>query len=176
MTKLAILYEHPTWFEPLFAALDRHGIDYQTVSPGSAYDPADSAVPAPLILNRIAMSTFLREAVHPIFWAQSLLARLEAAGAYVLNGTRALGMDTSKARQLALISPTGPGHSGHPIGHRRATTAKRLVISQKMRRNAALGSTITQRIIGLAHLICMQAIASPAPMHNKYGPALSPAR
>ena len=23
---LAILYEHPTWFEPLFAALDRRGV------------------------------------------------------------------------------------------------------------------------------------------------------
>lgn len=48
MTKLAILYEHPTWFAPLFAVLDRFGIDYQTVSPGIAYDPADTAVSAPM--------------------------------------------------------------------------------------------------------------------------------
>ena len=31
MTDLAILYEHPAWFAPLFAALDRRGIDYVTL-------------------------------------------------------------------------------------------------------------------------------------------------
>ena len=25
---LAVVYEHPDWFEPLFAALERHGVSY----------------------------------------------------------------------------------------------------------------------------------------------------
>lgn len=104
---LAILYEHPLWFRPLFDALDRRGIAYRALTPGTAFDPADGELPAPLVLSRLAMSAFLREAEHPIFWAQALLARWELSGARVLNGTAALAIDTSKARQLALITSLG---------------------------------------------------------------------
>ncbi len=37
---LAILYEHPQWFTPLFAALDRRGVAYDTLTPRTAFDPA----------------------------------------------------------------------------------------------------------------------------------------
>lgn len=104
---LAILYEHPQWFVPLFAALDRRAIAYRALTPGSAFDPADMTPPAPLVLSRLAMSAFLREAEHPIFWAGSLLAKWEWSGARVLNGTAAWAIDTSKARQLALIASLG---------------------------------------------------------------------
>jgi hypothetical protein len=120
MTNLAILYEHPAWFAPLFAALDRRGIDHALRTPGTAFDPADAGAPAPLILNRIAMSAFLREAEHPIFWAGSLLAQWENNGARVLNGTRALAIDTSKARQLALISRLGLAIPATRVVHRSA--------------------------------------------------------
>lgn len=107
MTDLAIVYEHPAWFVPLFAALDRRGIAYSAMRPEGDFDPADQGVPAPLILSRIAMSAFLRDGEHPIFWANSLFAQWERRGARVLNGTAALAVDTSKARQLALIASLG---------------------------------------------------------------------
>lgn len=117
---LAILYEHPQWFVPLFAALDRRGIAYRALKPGTAFDPADPAPPAPLVLSRLAMSAFLREAEHPIFWAQSLFAQWELAGARVLNGTAALAVDTSKARQLALIASLGLAIPATRVVHRAA--------------------------------------------------------
>jgi glutathione synthase/RimK-type ligase-like ATP-grasp enzyme len=107
MTDLAILHEHPTWFAPLFAALDRRGIAYSRIGSGAAFDPAAAAPPAPLVLNRISMSAFLRDAEHPIFWAGALMAQWESRGARVLNGTAAFAVDTSKARQLALITALG---------------------------------------------------------------------
>jgi hypothetical protein len=59
--ELAIVYEHPEWFRPLFAALDRGGLGYVAIkAEGHSFDPAGSAPPAPLIFNRIAMSSFLR--------------------------------------------------------------------------------------------------------------------
>ena len=105
---LAIFYEHPLWFAPLFAALDRAGIAYSAVPIGDHFfDPADAAPPAPVILSRVAMSSFLREPEHPIFYAQALFDHWEGRGARVLNGARALAVDASKARQLSLISRLG---------------------------------------------------------------------
>lgn len=105
---LAILYEHPLWFEPLFAALERRGIDFVRIPLGDHhFDPASRDVPARVVLSRVAMSGFLREAEHGIFYAEALLAQWAANGATVLNGAEVLALDSSKARQLALISGLG---------------------------------------------------------------------
>ena len=108
MPDLALLYEHPDWLRPLRGELDRRGVDYSAIqADGHMFDPARPAAPAPLIFNRIAMSSFLRGADHPIFYAQALYAAWEARGARVVNGTRAMAIDASKARQLALIAVLG---------------------------------------------------------------------
>ena len=105
---LAILYEHPEWFKPLFAALDRRGVAYEAIRlTDHHFDPADRSVPAPVVLSRVAMSGFLREPEHGIFYAQSLFAHWRANGALVLNGAEALAVDSSKARQLSLIAGLG---------------------------------------------------------------------
>lgn len=105
---LAILYEHPQWFQPLFAALDRRGLRYTPVKlTGHAFDPADRSVPAPVVLSRVAQSSFLREPEHPIFYAEALLDHWSSCGARVLNGAEVLAIDSSKARQLSLISSLG---------------------------------------------------------------------
>ncbi|HEX8193670.1 MAG TPA: alpha-L-glutamate ligase [Allosphingosinicella sp.] len=118
---LAILYEHPLWFEPLFAALDRRGVSYEKIRLADhSFDPARGAPPAPVILSRVAMSSFLRESEHGIFYAQSLLAHWAAQGATVLNGADVLAVDTSKARQLSLITRLGYQVPETRVVHRRA--------------------------------------------------------
>lgn len=105
---LAILYEHPSWFEPLFAALDRRGLRYEAIRLSDhSFDPASTDIPAPVVLSRVAMSSFLREAEHGIFYAEALLAHWAANGARVLNGAEVIAVDSSKARQLSLISRLG---------------------------------------------------------------------
>lgn len=124
MTDLAIVYEHPEWFAPLFAALDRGGIDYAAIpAAGHSFDPAGSPAPAPLVFNRIAMSSFLRAAEHPIFYAQALFAHWEGQGARVLNGSAVLAVDASKARQLALIDRLGLAIPATRVVHARADLA-----------------------------------------------------
>jgi hypothetical protein len=104
---LAVVYEHPAWFQPLFAALDRHGVNWTAISAGDhGFDPGGSPPPAPVIFNRIAMSAPQRESEHPIFYAQALFDHWAAAGARVVNGA-ALTLDASKARQLSLIRRLG---------------------------------------------------------------------
>ena len=117
---LALLYEHPTWFEPLFAALQRRGLACQAIRLSDhRFDPASTAVPAPVVLSRVAMSSFLREAEHGIFYAESLLAHWAANGARVLNGAGVIAVDSSKARQLSLIARLGYGVPETRVVHRR---------------------------------------------------------
>jgi glutathione synthase/RimK-type ligase-like ATP-grasp enzyme len=117
---LAVLYEHPTWFEPLFAALERHGVASEAIRLSDhLFDPASSSIPAPVVLSRVAMSGFLREAEHGIFYAEALLAHWAASGARVLNGAEVIAVDSSKARQLSLIARLGYGVPETRVVHRR---------------------------------------------------------
>jgi glutathione synthase/RimK-type ligase-like ATP-grasp enzyme len=121
---LAILYEHPTWFEPLFAALDRRGVSYEPIRLSDhIFDPASTDIPARVVLSRVAMSSFLREAEHGIFYAEALLAHWAANGARVLNGAETIAIDSSKARQLSLISTLGYRVPETRVVHRREDLA-----------------------------------------------------
>jgi hypothetical protein len=118
---LAVFYEHPQWFEPLFAALDRHGIDWVPIRiQDHTFDPADRTPPARVVLNRLAMSSFLRQDEHALFYSQAVLAHWEACGARVINGAGALAYDTSKARQLSLFTEAGLDTPRTRVAHRRA--------------------------------------------------------
>jgi glutathione synthase/RimK-type ligase-like ATP-grasp enzyme len=106
--QLAVLYEHPQWFQPLFAAVERRGMRYIPIQlAGHSFDPASRDAPAPLILSRVAQSSFLREPEHPIFYAEALLDHWERLGARVINGADVLAIDSSKARQLSLMTSLG---------------------------------------------------------------------
>ena len=118
MASLAILYEHPLWFLPLFEALDRRGVDYVPVSLTDHHFDFTSPPPAPLIFNRVAQSGFLREPDHPIFYTAALLDQWRRMGANVLNGPEALAIDSSKARQLSLIAALGHAIPKTRVVHR----------------------------------------------------------
>ena len=118
MTDLALLYEHPAWFTPLFAALDRRGVDYAALRPDGHYDPADRQPPAKVVFNRIAMSSFLRSDEHPIFHGIALLDHWRRAGARIVNGPEVLAIDSSKARQLSLIAGLGLAIPATRVVHR----------------------------------------------------------
>jgi glutathione synthase/RimK-type ligase-like ATP-grasp enzyme len=117
---LAILFEHPRWFTPLFEALDRRGIAYRAIDWTDHRFALAEPPPAPLILNRLAMSAFLREPEHPIFYAAATLDHWARQGAKVLNGPDVLGLDSSKARQLSLFRSLGLGIPDTRVVHRTA--------------------------------------------------------
>jgi glutathione synthase/RimK-type ligase-like ATP-grasp enzyme len=117
--QLAVLYEHPQWFQPLFAALERRSMPYLPIQlSGHSFAPTSREVPAPLVLSRVAQSSFLREPEHPIFYAEALLDHWEGLGARVINGAEALAIDSSKARQLSLITSLGYSIPETRIVHR----------------------------------------------------------
>jgi hypothetical protein len=119
--QLAVVYEHPEWFKPLFAVLDRRGVSYVPLRIDQHYfDLSERKPPAPVILSRLAMSSFLRQGEHAIFYTQSLYSHWEQAGARIINGNPALAVDTSKARQLSLINSLGYATPATRVVHRRA--------------------------------------------------------
>jgi hypothetical protein len=117
---LAVFYEHPRWFEPLFAALDRRGVAWVPIPiQDHVFDPADTHLPAGVILNRLAMSSFLRQDEHALFYSQAVLAHWEDLGARVINGAGVLAFDANKARQLSLFRRAGLDIPATRVGHRR---------------------------------------------------------
>src|SRR5262245_7928844 len=101
---IAVYHEHPDWFRPLFAEMDRRGIAYVRLDPKShRFDPAEREVPYSLVFNRMSPSAYLRGAGHAIFYTHAWLAHLERLGVPVVNGARAWRHETSKALQLELL-------------------------------------------------------------------------
>jgi hypothetical protein len=121
MTDLAVFYEHPKWFESLFAALDRRGVDWTAVAiQDHVFDPAASPPPAPVILNRLAMSSFLRQGEHALYYSLAVLGHWQGLGARVINGPGPLAYDLSKARQLSLFRRAGLAIPVTRVAHRAA--------------------------------------------------------
>ena len=57
---LVILYEHPEWQKPLFAALERRGVRYAAFDlKHGAFDP-DDVPDAPLYFNQASPSAYVR--------------------------------------------------------------------------------------------------------------------
>lgn len=106
--RLAIYYEHPEWFRPLFAELDRRGVAYdRLLAHELVFDPAERQTPYSLIVNRMSPSAYRRGHANAIFSTLAYLGHLEAIGANVLNGYRPYVYEFSKARQLDLLEHLG---------------------------------------------------------------------
>lgn len=106
--RIAIFYEHPEWFTPLFAELDRRGIAYdQLLAHEHTFDPAEASIPYALLVNRMSPSAYTRGHIQAIFYTLQYLAHLQAIGANVLNGYEAYVYEFSKARQIGLLHRLG---------------------------------------------------------------------
>jgi hypothetical protein len=105
---LAIYHEHPDWFRPLFAELERRGIPFVRLDPrANLFDPGEATSPYALVFNRMSPSAYLRGGVQGLFFTLAYLAHLERLGVPVVNGSRAFAVELSKARQLTLLASLG---------------------------------------------------------------------
>lgn len=106
---IGIYYEHPDWFRPLFAELDRRGTPYVRVDAARhTYDPSNGAGSEfGLVFNRMSPSAYLRGHGHSILYTLNYLAHLDHLGVRVVNGLAAFRVETSKAVQLSLLRSLG---------------------------------------------------------------------
>src|SRR6187399_369111 len=106
--RLGIYYEHPDWYRPLFAELDRRGVAYDAIQADSHYyDPAERRSAYSVVFNRMSPSAYIRGRDHLTFYTQQYLAHLDRLGVRVINAGEAWRTEISKALQLTLLEELG---------------------------------------------------------------------
>ena len=117
---IGIYFEHPEWFRPLFAELDRRGTPYERLDATQhRYDATNGdGRQYGLVFNRMSPSAYLRGHGHGILYTLNYLAHLEQLGVRVVNGIDAYRIETSKALQLSLLKSLGlPFPAARVINH-----------------------------------------------------------
>jgi Carbamoyl-phosphate synthase L chain, ATP binding domain len=117
---LAFLYEHPQWFAPIFAELERRGTAYQKIfGPDHFYAVDRSDRPSfNVLFNRMSPSADRRQHGSAIFYTLSWLRHLELRGIRVLNGSKAFQFEISKALQHSLLQSLGLRYIPSRVIHR----------------------------------------------------------
>jgi RimK-like ATP-grasp domain len=108
---IAVLYEHPHWFKPLFDELDARGYPWRRIHADEhsylATAASTEASDHPLLLNRMSPSAWKRGRTSAIFYTRDLLVQLEGAGVPTFNGSAIYEYEISKARQASLLARLG---------------------------------------------------------------------
>ncbi len=111
MQPIAILHEHPEWFKPLFAELERRGAPYVALHAADhVYDPDERHSPFRLVVNRMSPSAWMRGNRDAIFHSLRYLEHLDDIGTATLNGATAFRYELSKAAQYSLMARLGLRH------------------------------------------------------------------
>lgn len=105
--EIAVLFEHPEWQKPLFAALERRGVDFTTVDlKRAAFEPG-APPPARLVFNQASPSAYVRGNVRAVPLALAYLKALEYQDVTVINGAKAFALELSKTAQASMIRALG---------------------------------------------------------------------
>ena len=107
---IAIYYEHPHWFLPLFAEFQQRGTPFTKINAAQHhFDPAqlNGESNYSLLFNRMSPSAYRRGHGQGIFYTMYYLAHLEQRGKRIVNGQKAFRYETSKALQLSLLESLG---------------------------------------------------------------------
>ena len=126
MKPIAIYYEHPEWFSPLFAELEERGLPYEKIDACChTYDPSASVANRfSLFVNRMSPSAYLRGHGNGIFHTQSVVAHLEHNGLRVFNGSKPYALEISKAKQVDLLEFLGLGYPKSRVINHPSVAAK----------------------------------------------------
>ena len=107
MTDLAVLYEHPEWQKPLFAALTRRGVSFSAFDVSRAAFSNVDPPAARLYFNQASPSAYLRGHTRAVPLALAFMRSLELMGARVLNGADVFALELSKSAQATLLHTLG---------------------------------------------------------------------
>jgi len=116
---IAVYHEHPDWFRPLFAELERRGIAFVRLDAAAhTFDPTETRSPYSLVFNRASPSAYLRGHAQTTFYTLHWLRHLARLGVPVVNGADAYALELSKATQGDLLEELGlPSPRTRVINH-----------------------------------------------------------
>jgi hypothetical protein len=101
---LAFLYEHPQWFAPVFAELERRRVPFDRIFiPDHFYDIGAPAPSFKVLFNRMSPSAHSRAHGSGIFHTLAYLEHLDLLGVRVINGAKCFRYEISKAAQHSLL-------------------------------------------------------------------------
>ena len=107
---LVVFFEHPEWQKPLWAALDKRGLNYKPFDLKKASFDPDSMPEAKLYFNQASPSAYVRGNTRAVPFVLSMMRSLELRGARVLNGSSAFSLELRKSEQCALMAGLGIAH------------------------------------------------------------------
>ncbi|MBS2012902.1 MAG: hypothetical protein JST00_08450 [Deltaproteobacteria bacterium] len=102
-----MLFEHPEWQKPLFAALEKKKISFATLDLKAAAFVAGETPNARVVFNQASPSAYVRGNTRAVPAALAYLSSIEGSGVRVLNGARAFAFELSKTTQAAVIQRLG---------------------------------------------------------------------
>ena len=107
MSCIHVIHENAAWLEPLAAALDRQGLSWRDWFLDQGAFDLSKPPPEGVFYNRMSASSHTRGHRYSAELTVSVLAWLERHGRRVINGSRALDLEISKARQYAALEAAG---------------------------------------------------------------------
>lgn len=107
---LVVLYEHPEWQKPLFAALEARGVSFAAFDLKQAVFGGADLPEAPLYFNQASPSAYNRGNTRAVPLGLALMEALQADGVRVLNGAPAFRFELSKAVQARVLARMGIDH------------------------------------------------------------------
>jgi hypothetical protein len=107
MTHIHVIHENAAWVEPLAAAFVREGLPWRDwFLDGGVFD-LSRPPPEGAFYNRMSASSHTRDHRYAAELTTAVLAWLERHRRRVVNGSRALDLEISKARQYAALETAG---------------------------------------------------------------------
>jgi len=107
MTHIHVIHENAAWLAPLAAALDRRRLPWREWFLDRGVFDLSGPPPQGVFYNRMSASSHTRDHRYAAELTAAVLAWLEQHGRRVVNGSRALDLEISKARQYAALATAG---------------------------------------------------------------------
>jgi len=107
MTHIYVIHENAAWLAPLAEALDRQALPWREWFLDRGVFDLSRPPPRGVFYNRMSASSHTRDHRYAAELTAAVLAWLERHGRRVVNGSRALDLEISKARQYAALETAG---------------------------------------------------------------------
>jgi len=105
--RIHVLHENAAWVEPLRAAFVAEGLPFEEWFLDEGKVDLEALPPEGVFYNRMSASSYTRDHRYGPELTAIVLAWLERHGRRVVNGTRAVALEISKAAQYAALSAAG---------------------------------------------------------------------